>query len=241
MNIEKLVLTKFEQTLPKESDHTLRLLTGQLDWSLQEMRQNCGGGTEAAKLARLLSAFREGSTENEGVLENMDAYWREFLWYSPGSEYAREGEGAINSFGGFMNDGFRAAVIEQAQVRLARVTTVMADSLGMVLWLAEGRREGDYAEKAIEAIAEASLDYYHRTSPNLEYYGRLGENESFRDTDIGLPPECRPRTSQRFIGGLRNPQPCARGGRRAGHSDYGSRSARPVRADNLRQKMGSGL
>ena len=188
MDIERSVITKLEPLPSGEAagEHVLRLLIKQLEWSLQEMKQNCGDGSEEAKLARLLFAFHRDAPEEEQVFDSLDAYWQWFLYYSPRSKYHREGGGAINQLGGDPNEGWQTAVIEQAQMHLARLTTALADSVGMALWLAGERRQETYAEAAVEEIIASSLDYYERTSPQLDYYGRLGDDENFRETDMGV-------------------------------------------------------
>ena len=186
MDADKLVTSKLEASLSGESEHPLNLLNAQLKWTAQEMERSAGAAGHPSKLDHLLTSFREHPDRDGSVLGGLNNYWLWFQYYAPGSQYDDKGSGAINRFGGFVNEGYRTAVTEQAQICLAKITAVMSDIVSMSLWLADDGSREDYIQPALERVAEASLDYYHHTSPDMTYYGRLGQDEDFRDTDMGV-------------------------------------------------------
>ena len=186
MDADKLVTSKVEASLSGESEHPLNLLDTQLKWTAQEMERSAGAAGHPSKLDHLFTSFREHPDRDSSVLGGLNNYWLWFQYYAPGSQYDDNGSGAINRFGGFVNDGYRTAVTEQAQIYLAKTTAVMSDILSMSLWLADDGSSADYIQPALERVAEAALDYYHHTSPDMTYYGRLGQDEDFRDTDMGV-------------------------------------------------------
>ena len=174
------------ESIKAEASHPLNILQKQLLWTQQENDRSCNHEPQTDKLQRLLEAACKPPKRNQSLIKALNDYWRWFLYWSPGSEYSRKKAGAINRFGGFINDGFVSAVTRTAQIHLAKVSAVMTDVVSMTLWLEANQAPGDYNQAAIEKIATAGVDYYHQTNPKLEYYGRLGDDEDFIDTDMGV-------------------------------------------------------